>query len=216
MPTLAEIASLVGVSLNDASRARREIRGVATLPDANDDEISFVGADAYVRDLGATRAAAVIAHRRVKLPADVRPVVLIVDDAELALSKVLELFAPPVQQLAPGIDPSARVDRTATIGAGAAVGPCAVIGPRARVGERCAIHAGAYVGADVTLGNECTIWPNAVLRERVTIGQRVIVHACAVIGADGFGYRWDGERHAKVPHIGTIVIEDDVEIGACA
>ena len=216
MPTLAEIASLVGVPLDDASRARLPIRGVATLADACEDDISFVDSDAYVKDLGATRAAAVLVRRRVKLPPDLRPVALVVDDADLALSKLLELFAPPAQQLPPGVDPTARVGPGATLGAGAAVAPFAVIGARSRVGARCAIHSGAHVGEDVVIGDDCVIWPNAVIRERVTIGRRVIIHANAVIGADGFGYRWDGQRHAKVPHIGTVVIEDDVEIGACA
>jgi UDP-3-O-[3-hydroxymyristoyl] glucosamine N-acyltransferase len=216
MPTLADIASLVGAPLADASRGRAPIRGVATLLDAADDHISFVDSDAYLKDLGVTRAAAVLVRRRVKLPADVRPVALVVDDADLALCKLLDLFAPPAQPLPAGVDPAARVGPGVTLGAGVAIAPFAVIGARARVGDRCAIHGGAHVGEDVVIGDDCVIWPNAVVRERVTIGHRVIIHANAVIGADGFGYRWDGERHAKVPHIGTVVIEDDVEIGACA
>jgi UDP-3-O-[3-hydroxymyristoyl] glucosamine N-acyltransferase len=78
------------------------------------------------------------------------------------------------------------------------------------------LHAGAYVGADVTIGDDCEFFANVVVRERVTIGSRVTVHANAAIGTDGFGYRWDGKQHVKVPQIGTVIIEDDVEIGSCA
>ena len=191
MLTLGEIASLVGAPLQDGERSRAEIRGVATLTEASDHDVSFVGSDAYLKDLATTRAAAVLVHRRVKLPGDVRPAVLVVDDADLALSKVLERFAPPGQQLARGIDPSARVEPSATIGADASVGPFVTVGAGARVGNRCAIHAGAFVGDDVVLGDDCVIWPNVVVREHVRIGSRVVIHPGAVIGADGFGYRWD-------------------------
>jgi UDP-3-O-[3-hydroxymyristoyl] glucosamine N-acyltransferase len=72
------------------------------------------------------------------------------------------------------------------------------------------------VGSDVTIGDDCELFANVVVRERVTIGSRVVIHAGAVLGSDGFGYRWDGQRHAKVPQIGTVIVEDDVEIGSCA
>jgi UDP-3-O-[3-hydroxymyristoyl] glucosamine N-acyltransferase len=95
------------------------------------------------------------------------------------------------------------------------VGPNVVIGHRAIIGARVAIHAGVVIGDDCQLGDDSDIYPNVVIRERVIIGQRVAIHAGSVIGSDGFGYRWDGKKHAKVPQIGTVVIEDDVEIGSC-
>jgi len=217
MPTIAEIASLIGAAAPEKRDAlARELRGVAALADAGADDLSFVGSDAYLNGLAHTRAAAVIVRRGAKLPPEVSAVVLTVDDVELALSRALDRFAPPPPQLPLGVDRAARVDPTACVGEGARVGPFVVIGARARVGERCAIHAGAFVGEDAVVGDDCTLWPNVVVRERVTLGRRVTVHAGAVIGSDGFGYRWDGARHAKVPQIGTVVIEDDVEIGSCA
>ena len=216
MATLAEIASLVGAAPQDGAASRVEITGVASLDEATSNHISFVGSDAYLKDLATTRAAAVLVHRRVKLPPDVRPVVLVVDDADAALATVLQRFAPPAQPSVRGIDPSARIDPGAALGENVSIGPFVFIGARARIGHRCAVYAGAYVGDDAVIGDDCVIWPAAVIRERVTLGNRVIVHAGAVIGADGFGYRWDGARHAKVPQIGTVVIEDDVEVGACA
>ena len=72
-----------------------------------------------------------------------------------------------------------------------------------------------FISDDVTIGEDCEIYPNVTIRERITIGNRVIINAGSVLGTDGFGYRWDGSKHAKVPQIGTVVIEDDVEIGSC-
>jgi UDP-3-O-[3-hydroxymyristoyl] glucosamine N-acyltransferase len=215
MPTLSEIASLLGASV-ESGRGAMSIRGVAALAEAGPDELSFVGSDEYLRDLDTTRAAAVLVHRRVALPEQVSPTVLLVEDADAALNKVLELFAPPAQRLPCGIAPAAEIDPTATIGEGSAIAAFVSIGPRSRIGQNCCIHAGASVGHDVVIGDDCTIYANAVIRERITIGSRVTIHAGAVIGSDGFGYRWDGEKHVKVPQIGTVIIEDDVEIGSCA
>jgi UDP-3-O-[3-hydroxymyristoyl] glucosamine N-acyltransferase len=89
-----------------------------------------------------------------------------------------------------------------------------VIGPGSRVGPGTELHAGVFIGGDVTIGRDCVIWPNVVIRERVTIGDRVVIHANATIGADGFGYINRRGRQIKVPQVGTVHIEDDVEIGA--
>ena len=141
---------------------------------------------------------------------------LTVDDADLAVAKVLERFAPPVPRPPAGVDPAARVAASARLGDGAAVGAFAHVGERVVLGRNAVVHPGVYLGDDVTVGDDCEFFPNVVVRERVTIGSRVTIHAGSVLGTDGFGYRWDGSRHAKVPQIGTIVVEDDVEIGSCA
>jgi UDP-3-O-[3-hydroxymyristoyl] glucosamine N-acyltransferase len=214
MRKLSDIASLLGCTVD--SPADPTIDGVATLAEAGPSHISFVGSDAYLRDLSLTRAAAVIVSRRVRLGDSPHPPALVVDDADLALAKVLEVFAPPVQQVSPGIDPSARVDPTSQIGAEARIGPFVVIGAGVRIGRAVSIHGGVNIGDHTTIGDDSVIFPNAVIRQRISIGSRVIIHAGAVIGTDGFGYRWDGTRHAKIPQIGTVIIEDDVEIGSCA
>jgi UDP-3-O-[3-hydroxymyristoyl] glucosamine N-acyltransferase len=105
---------------------------------------------------------------------------------------------------------------TANIADGVAIGPGVCVAAGARIGARTVLHANVYVGADTTLGEDCELFPNVVVRERCTLGNRVIVHACSAIGSDGFGYRWDGQQHAKIPQIGTVIIEDDVEIGSCS
>jgi UDP-3-O-[3-hydroxymyristoyl] glucosamine N-acyltransferase len=95
-----------------------------------------------------------------------------------------------------------------------AVGPFACVGRNAHIGGGTVIHNGASIGDDVTIGQDCQIFPNVVIRERITIGNRVIIHAGSILGTDGFGYRWNGTEHVKIPQIGTVVIEDDVEIGS--
>ncbi|MGH7215232.1 MAG: UDP-3-O-(3-hydroxymyristoyl)glucosamine N-acyltransferase [Tepidisphaeraceae bacterium] len=220
MPTLGEIASLLGVPLQPVSETGRAIAGVAALEEASTTDLSFLGSDQFLKQFEVTRAAAVIVDRRVKLPAmntgaGSRAAVLVVDDAELAIARVLELFAPPVSRPPVGIDAAARVDLSARIGEGCAVGPFVVVGRNARVGHGCVLHAGVFIGDDVTIGDKSEIFPGVVVRERITIGSRVVIHAGSVLGTDGFGYHWDGQRHAKIPQIGTIVVEDDVEIGSC-
>lgn len=192
-----------------------EIAGVATLEEAGPADLSFVGSDSYVAKLSDTKAAAIIAQKRVKLPETWARPALVVDDADLAISKVLELFAPPIPRPPVGVDTFARVAPTAVLGEGVAVGPFVSIGNRTRIGSRVVIHAGCFIGDDVVIGDDCECFPNVTIRERITIGSRVVIHAGSALGTDGFGYRWDGQRHAKIPHIGTIVIEDDVEIGSC-
>ena len=213
MPTLADIAALLGTPAPaDAGRAGR---GVATLAEAGPDELTFVGTEAYARRLAASRAMGAIVHRKVRVPEGYPGATLVVDDADLAVARVLELFAPPVPRPPAGVDPLARVAASARLGEGVAVGPFVFVGERARVGRGTVLHAGVYVGDDAWVGDGCELFPQVVVRERVTLGSRVVVHAGSVLGSDGFGYRWDGARHAKVPQIGTVVIEDDVEIGSC-
>ncbi|HVT90809.1 MAG TPA: UDP-3-O-(3-hydroxymyristoyl)glucosamine N-acyltransferase [Tepidisphaeraceae bacterium] len=213
MPTLTEIAALINAPVR--SDGQREITGVASLADAGPSDISILSADSYLPQFLATRAGAAIVVKRVKLPATTKIPVLIVDDADQALSRVLELFAPPVPCPAAGVDPLARVAKTATVGSGIAIAPFVVVGERTRIGSQCKIYPGVFIGDDVVIGDDCQLFPNVVVRERVTLGNRVIIHANSAIGSDGFGYRWDGTKHAKVPQIGTIVIEDDVELGSC-
>jgi len=227
MPTFADIAALLNVPVSgDGSR---RISGIATLMDAGPDDLTFLSSVEYLEQFAATRAAAVIVDRSVKLMDGAKstrsgdgrnvaaPALLLVDDCDLALAAALPLFAPPIQMPALGIDSAARVAPSAMLGEGVRVGPFVHIGERTKIGRNTFLHAGAFVGDDVTIGDDCQIFPNAVVRERITIGHRVILNSGSVIGTDGFGYKWDPKRkqHVKIPHIGTVIIEDDVEIGSC-
>ena len=213
MPTLADIAVLLGVPA--PAGAERTVRGLATLDEANAEELTFVGTEAYARRLPSSRAMGAIVHRKVRPPDGYAGAVFVVDDPDLAVARVLELFAPPTPRPPAGVDALARIAGSARLAENVAVGPFVFVGERARVGRNTVLHPGVYVGDEAVIGDDCELFPQVVVRERVTVGDRVIIHAGSVLGTDGFGYRWDGARHAKIPQIGTIVVEDDVEIGSC-
>jgi UDP-3-O-[3-hydroxymyristoyl] glucosamine N-acyltransferase len=215
MPTLGEIADLLALPPLPAPQADQPITGIAILAEATPTELSVVGSDAYVKQAAASQAAAFIVHRKVKLPAEFDRPTLRVDDADLATARALELFAPPVPRPAAGVDPAARVAKSAQLGSDVAIGFNVFVGERVRLGARTILHPGVYVGDDCVIGDDCILFPNVTVRERIRIGSRVTIHANSVLGSDGFGYRWDGKQHAKVPQIGTVIVEDDVEIGSC-
>ena len=211
--TLGEIARILNLPV--PANAELHLTGVNSLVEASCTDISFVGTDRFLKELALTKAAAVLVQRDVKVPPGSAMAILWVDDADLAMVKVLELFAPPVPGPKMGIDPSARLDTTVSVGTGSAIGAFVSIGANSRIGARCVIHPGVIIGQDVCIGDDCQIHSNVVIRERITIGNRVILNAGTVLGTDGFGYRWDGKQHLKMPQIGTVIIEDDVELGSC-
>jgi UDP-3-O-[3-hydroxymyristoyl] glucosamine N-acyltransferase len=211
--SLSEIAALLSCAA--PADGARSIAGMAALVDACEHDLSFLSAENYLADFLKTRAAAVIVKKGLKLPADHGRIVFIVEDVDLAQAKVLEKFAPPASRPPLGIDESARIAASADIDEEVSIGPHVVIGNRSRVGRGTVLHAGVTIGDDVLVGEGCEFYPNVVIRERVTIGNRVAIHAGSVLGSDGFGYRWDGQRHVKIPQIGTVIVEDDVEIGSC-
>lgn len=207
--TAAELAdALGGELLGDGTRV---VRGVQTLVLAGDDQLSWIGSPRYVDQAAASSAGVIL----MTLDADPPPnkTVIRVPDPDLALCRILQLIGPPPEAVPPGVHPTAVVGSGAHID-GAAVGPHVVIGKNAVIGAGTQLHAGVYIGSHTRVGRECTFWPHVVVRENVTIGDRVILHPQVTIGADGFGYLLREGRHVKVPQVGTVLIEDDVEIGA--
>jgi UDP-3-O-[3-hydroxymyristoyl] glucosamine N-acyltransferase len=211
--TLAEIAAAVGGTVEgDGSLA---IRGINGIREAGRDELTFLADDRYVDWLAKTGAAAVIVRNAPAGPA--RPegkTVVRVADPEAAIQAAQTLFVPPPSHPPAGIHPTAIIHETAVIGRGVAIGPHVVIEAHARIGDRCVLYPGVFVGAHTTVGDDCLIYPNVTLRDRITVGKRVILHPNCVIGADGFGYKAGPTGLQKIPHHGTVVLEDDVEIGA--
>lgn len=136
-----------------------------------------------------------------------------VANARLAFAQVLPLFFPEPAYAA-GVHPTAVVSARATVHPTAHVGPHCVVEDGVRIGARTALLGGNHVGADCELGEDCRLFPNVVLYARTRLGDRVRLHAGTVIGADGYGYVQDGGVHRKVQQIGTVIIHDDVEIGA--
>lgn len=196
----------------------RPVARVAPLHLAGENDLSWLGDPKYLPQFQQTRAAAVLVARTLPCPEQSgpapRPALILVADPDVALCDALRWFAPPPPAVAAGVHPTAVIEPGAELSAEAGVGPHVFVGRGARVGPRTQLHANVYVGAETTLGADCVVWPGVVIRERITLGDRVIVHANATLGADGFGFLQREGRHIKIPHVGTIVVEDDVEIGA--
>ncbi len=210
--TLAEVAALVGGELRGAAAQR--VTHVAPLHEAGPDALSWLGHDRYIPQFEQSRAGAVLV-RTGSLAAGAARNLVIVADPDLALCALLPRFAPPPPLVPPGVHPTAVVAADAEI-AGACVAAGVYVGSGARVGEGTQLHPGVYVGDRARIGRNCVLWPGVVIREDVSLGDRVVIHANATIGADGFGYLQRGGRHVHVPQVGTVVVEDDVEIGAGA
>lgn len=187
------------------------MRRVETLEQAGDDALSWLGDPTYLPLLQTTRAAAVLVPSDCENPG--RAALIRVDDPDLALCEVLRILAPPTTPAEPGVHAAAVVSPDACV-TGAAIGPHCTVQSGATIGPGTQLHAGVFVGRESTIGRDCVLWPNVVVRERVSIHDRVIIHPNATIGADGFGYLAREGRHVKIPQIGTVRIEDDVEIGA--
>ena len=187
-----------------------EILRMAPLSDAGPGDLTFVVGSKYADLLKQTRAAAVI--RPASLPSPLPS--LLSENPYLSFARAVTLLHAP-ERPAPGIHPTAVVDATATLGEDVHVGAYAVVGPRVQVGARSALHAHVVLYADVEVGEDCLLHSGVHVRERCRLGHRVVLQNGAVIGADGFGFARDAEgRYEKIPQVGVVVIEDDVEIGA--
>ena len=207
---LSEIATLVGGEV--VGSANPLITGVAGIKEATPGDLTFLAARRYQAYLRGTRAAAVLVGKaeRVHLPA-VR-----VENPALAFMKVVRHFSEAVRLTFPRtVHPSAVLDETVQLGRDVAIGAHVVIEGGVVIGDRTTILPGTCILRHSRLGSDCLIYPNVVVREYTEIGDRVIVHAGVVLGSDGFGFMTDkGAEHLKVPQIGRVVLEDDVEIGA--
>jgi len=205
---LAELAERLGCGLEGEGAV--EIRGVRGLEEAGAHDLTFVAQERHLPRLEGSAAAAVILAAgwpRVARPA------LRTANPSLAFARALGIFHPRPSP-APGIHPTAVVAAEARVAPGASVGPFTVLGPGVEVGAGTVLEAHVTVGAGVRIGEGCRIFPQVILGEGVVLGDRVTVHGGTVVGADGFGYARDGHRYVKIPQVGRVVIEDDVEIGA--
>jgi UDP-3-O-[3-hydroxymyristoyl] glucosamine N-acyltransferase len=210
---LQDIAARLDCRLEGASDPDLDIRGVAAIDDAQPGDLTFFTNPRYAAALAKTRASAVILGDK----ADPAPCPMLRSaQPYLAFARAVELFAdpwtPPV-----GVHPSAVIGHGVTLGEGVSIGPYVVVGDGARIGARSVIHAHVVIGREVVIGEDALVHARVSIRERISIGHRVILQDGAVIGSDGFGFarRPDGTHH-KIPQLGGVVIEDDVEIGANA
>jgi UDP-3-O-[3-hydroxymyristoyl] glucosamine N-acyltransferase len=212
---VSELAARVGGEVS--GDGARLIEGVAALDQAGPVHLSFFSNRKYRQAFEASRAGAVVVEPEADVPAG--RTVIRARNAYLAFARLSTVFHPPPAAV-PGIAAEAYVHPSARVHASAQILPLASVGPGARVGARTILHPGVHLGAGAQVGDDCLLHPGVVVRDGCVVGDRVILQPGCVIGSDGFGFAFDpegdggGPRHHKVPQVGTVVVEDDVEIGA--
>jgi len=215
--TLGEIAAQLGGRVEGDAGVR--VLGIAAVDEAHAGQLTFATDARYLQRALHSKAAAVLTEANALREADPvdragKPLV-VVESARSALAVLLRSYARPRP---PGthIDPSAVIDPSASLGPDAVVGPLVVVGARARIGARATLGAGSVVGADARIGDDAVLYPRAAFLDRCIAGDRLVLQSGAVVGSDGFGYVFSEGRWIKIPQVGTVVLGNDVEIGANA
>lgn len=207
--TVKEIAEILnGEVLGDDSVI---ISGVSGLKEAKEGEITFVANPKYLSLLSKTNASAVIMSLDVAKSAKT---IIRTQNPSLAFTKAISLFAPDEIRRPEGVHPNTVIGKNVTLGDGVSVQAFCVIEDDVQIGSGTILYAGVYVGQKTKIGQDCVIYPHVSIREKINIGNRVIIHNGTVIGSDGFGFAKLAGIHQKIPQIGIVIVEDDVEIGA--
>lgn len=209
---VSEIAGLIGARVD--GNADVEISGIGKIEEAKSGEITFLANPKYEKYIAATRASAVIVSEEFKT--DRTDLVLLrAKDPYVAFVFALKKMLPPSEPLPAGIHPLAYVSDKAELGREVRIGALVSILDDAKIGDRAVILPGSVIGDGVEVGEDSMIYPNVTVYHRCKIGRRVTIHSGTVIGSDGFGFapKEDGS-YEKIPQLGTVVIEDDVEIGS--
>jgi UDP-3-O-[3-hydroxymyristoyl] glucosamine N-acyltransferase len=208
MPTVSEIAKhLQGEVVGDGNAI---LNSFAPADRAQPGDLTFAENEEFFAHAEESAATAIIVDQRF---GSAKKNLILVPNARIAFAKALALFFP--EPLPPaGIHPLSVVAASASVDPTAHIGPHCTVGERVKIGSRCVLTAGNFVGDDSTLADEVKLFPNVTVYPRTEIGKRVRIHAGTVIGSDGYGYVLDGGFHRKVPQIGSVIIHDDVEIGA--
>jgi UDP-3-O-[3-hydroxymyristoyl] glucosamine N-acyltransferase len=206
--TLENLSKIIGGQLNGDGKI--EIVRLANLETAKTGEISFVEKSEFSEHAQKTRASCLIVPENfnIELPC----ASINVKNPKLGFAKISEIIHAPERKI--GIHKTAQIAENVKLGVGVYIGAFVSIGKTSSVGKGTQIQDGSRIGANVSIGENCFIRANAVVYDNVSIGNNVILHAGTVVGADGFGFVRDAEKYFKFPQIGTVVIEDDVEIGA--
>jgi UDP-3-O-[3-hydroxymyristoyl] glucosamine N-acyltransferase len=207
--TLEEIASHLGGEIYGDGTV--EISGVAGIEEAKSGDLTFVANPRYVKFLDVTSASAVIVGKdiqKAKIP------VLRHTNPYYAFARAIALFHKPRKSYPEKIDPTALLGKEIKVGKGVYVGPYVIIEDKAKLRDKAVILGGSFIGENTEIGESSLVYPNVTIRENVIIGKNVIIHSGTVIGSDGFGYAKEKGEYHKIPQMGKVVLEDDVEIGA--
>ena len=206
---LSDVARLIGGTVVGDGETR--ITGLCGIREAGRGHLTFIANSKYLPLLESTRASAILTSREIRsahLP------IIQTEDPSLAFSKLTAMANPETRERPRGISPKAVIGKRVRLGKEVAVQAFAVVEDGAEIGDRTVIQSGSAVGRGARIGNDCLIYPNVTIREKVEIGHRVIIHSGTVVGSDGFGFATVRGIHHKIPQTGTVIVEDDVEIGA--
>ncbi len=204
---LSELAEILKAQMSGSGDP--EISGAAGIPEAREGQITFLSDRKYLRDLEASHAAAAIVP--LDIPALSLPV-LKVKNPKLAFARLLEIFYVPAYRPT-GVSDKAAIASGAVIGKDCSIHAFAAVADKARIGNRVTLFPGSFIGEGSSVDDDTVIHANVSIEHRISVGKRVIIHSGAVIGSDGFGFVTEGGRHHKIPQVGGVIIEDDVEIG---
>ncbi|MCC6232724.1 MAG: UDP-3-O-(3-hydroxymyristoyl)glucosamine N-acyltransferase [Verrucomicrobiales bacterium] len=206
--TTRQVAELLGGTVE--GNPDLPLTGFAPAHTAKAGDLTFAENELYFAAAESSAAAAVLVGP--DIPTSQKTLIR-VQQPRIAFARVLPVFFP--EAVPPhGIHPTAVVAASAEVAPNAHIGPHCVVGERVRIAAHCALLGGNHVGDDCLLGEDTRLFPNAVLYPRTQVGARVRIHAGAVVGSDGYGYVLDQGTHRKIPQVGFVVVQDDVEIGA--
>ncbi len=207
-PTLREIAAFVSGQVTTSPELT--ISGVSNLEGALPGQLSFVAADRFIKTAGHSQASAFVVSQ--PIPELAKPQIVVANPPYAFARIVQEFFCPTYRPM--GIEEPISTGHAVRIGPDVSIGPFVTLGSEVTIGARVTLCPGVFVGAGSHVGDDTILYPNVVVRDGCRIGQRVTIHSGTVVGSDGFGYVQHHGKHVKVPQLGGVTIEDDVEIGA--
>lgn len=207
--TLAEIANIVdGEVVGDKDLV---VTGLSGIQEAKEGDLTFLANPKYIPLSKRTKASAIITSRDIEVSGKS---IIRTDNPSLAFANLITAMTGEEDHPIKGVHESAFIGEDVVIGENVSIGPYAVIENHAKIGNGTILYGSSYVGHHTTIGADCLIYPHATIREQVVVGDRVIIHSGTVIGSDGFGFVQVDGVYKKIPQVGTVVIKDDVEIGA--
>lgn len=209
--TAEQIASVIGGKIEGDKDAK--VRTFAKIEEGVEGAISFLSNPKYTHYIYDTKSSVVIVNEDVELEGTIAPTLIRVKNAYESIAQLLQIYEASKPKKT-GVSPQAYISPTAKLGKDCYVGPFACIGEGTFIGDGCQIYPHAVIGDNVKMGNNCILYPNTTVYQGCKIGNNVTLHAGSVIGADGFGFAPNADGYDKIPQIGIVTIEDNVEIGA--